>query len=209
MNRCLVTLALVMALPAHAADRTPWSGDLAMTYGRSVGQELNVGGLVGEIKKNLGARAALGLRAGGLLGADLSANRATGYAATPVLLKTDVFLSRARHRPFLGMGVGATFLRTGQVRVDGAGLGTRAEAYGARGPLLTVMPELGVDLAGCRIGLQHSFLIGTPGASGASFALDRGAQAGRYALPALGTTTVQLGGHFGAPAKRADRPEVY
>jgi len=200
MRAVVLTLGIGLAPPALAEEVRPWSGDIAATYGRSPGQELNVGGLVGEIKKNIGSRFAIGLRAGGLLGANLSDGSASGYAATPVLVKTEAFPTRARHRPYLGLGLGATFLSAGGVALDGSGLGTRADAYGARGPLFTVMPDLGVDLAGFRIGVQHSFVMGTPQHVSASLGLP-GVRAHRPDTPALGTTTLQLGGHFGGPQK--------
>jgi len=196
-----MALGLGLTTSALADDVRPWSGDIAVAYGRSVGQELNVGGLVGEVKKNLGARCAMGLRVGGMLGARMMDDSASGYAATPVLFKAEVFPSRARHRPYVGAGVGATFLSAGGVALDGSGLGTRAEAYGARGPLLTAMPELGIDLAGFRLGVQHSFLMGTPSTVGASLGLPLDAPVRGYDTPPLGTTTLQVGGHFGGPQR--------
>jgi len=200
MRAVLFLLGLGLAAPAVAADdTTPWSGEVAATYGRNIGQGLNVGGLVGEVKKNIGGQFALGGRFGGLLGANMSDGGATGYAATPVLVKAEAFPSQARRRPFIGVGLGATFFSAGGVAVAGEGFGTEAAAYGAQGPLFTAMPEIGLDLGGLRIAVQHSFLMGSASSVGASLAVPVGTEISQYDYPSLGTTTFQIGGHFGGP----------
>ncbi len=202
MRTVLFVLGLGISASAAADDTAPWSGDLAATYGRNIGQGLNVGGLVGEVKKNLGGQFALGLRVGGLLGVGVQDDGATGYAGTPVLLKTEGFLNKARRRPFLGFGFGGTFFSAGGVVMAGEGLGTSAAAYGAQGPLLTAMPEVGVDLGSLRLAVQHSFLFGSADSVAASVALQLDTPIAEYDYPSLGTTTFQLGGHFGGPRTR-------
>lgn len=201
----LSCLAALLLAPAAQAQEVPgWSGDIAFAYGRNFGQGLNVGGIVGEVKKNVHPQAAVGVRLGGILGVGVNTNQgsASAYSGSPLLLKGEGFLSESPTRPFVGLGAGVTFY--GAAGVVGVVNGNQqsVQAYAARGPNFTLMPELGVDIGALRLAVSHGFLIGSNRAIQASIESD--GQGGtntttEYETYGLGGTVFQIGGHFGGP----------
>jgi hypothetical protein len=201
-----VLLSVATVTPARAGDTPRLSGDIAVTYGRNWGQHLNVAGLAGELKVNVIPQLSVGARVGGAIGAGVGADESGGsakaYAGMPLMLKGEVFPLASRTRPFVGLGVGVT-------RASGAGAvasveetSAAASAYGVKGMMPTLMPEIGVDLGGFRIALQHSALLGSSGAVQQSLeAGAAGTTASTSRAPGLSGTTLQLGVHLGGPRK--------
>ncbi len=182
------------------------SGDVALTYGRNFAQGLNVAGFVGELKANVDPQIALGVRAGGGLGAGFGASSVQGYLGAPLLLKGEGFLGRQRQRPFVGLGAGVTWVAA--VGAYASPSTATAVGYTVSGFMPTIMPELGVDLGNVRLAVSHSVLIGSDRGIAAQLGLE-GVEVGSEAVPGLSGTVLQVGGHFGgARAPAAVEPVV-
>ena len=190
---------------APSSEAPSVSSDFAFVYGRNVSQGLNVTGFALEIKKNIGTQLSVGGRLSGLIGVSLKANEnsaaAKAYSASPILLKGEYAFSENSKRPYVGLGLGPTFYGGAGAVVTAEGNATQSNAYASKGPALTVMPEIGYDLGRFRIALQHNLLLGsaisvsanvTAGTTGTSTSVD-------YKTPGMGSTTLQIGGHWGGP----------
>ena len=193
---------IVWLLACAMAEEVPaWSGDLAITYGRNFGQQLNVGGVVGELKYNVHPQAAAGVRIGTTLGAGIDRDGVRGYIGLPLLVKVEGFPSVQTTRPFAGLGVGTTLFNAGGVVFAQDGFEASGAAYGVTGPLFTLLPELGVDLGAIRISLSHGFLVGS--AKGIAASIEASAEGAEFsddfAYPGLGGTMLQVGVHLGGP----------
>ena len=205
MIRCMLMLASLAAGPAAMAKDTPLvAGDIALVYGRNWGQQLNVAGLVGEVKINVHDHVSVGARLGGDLGVAIGASdtaaAARGYAGLPLMAKAEVFALPSRIRPFAGLGLGMTRAAGGGVVAAVGAANAQSSSYSVAGVMPTFMPEIGVDLGKFRIALHHAVLVGSSGA--VKRALEVGADGVRsenLRAPGLSGTRLQLGLHFGGP----------
>jgi hypothetical protein len=192
-----------MALQVAFADELHASGDLAVAYGRNLGQELNVAALAGELKVHVDPRLAVGVRLASGIGLSLRESGARGYLGLPLQLKAEAFLDESRNRPFVGLGLGATPTTAAGVIVETDNANVKGLAWGVAGVIPTVMPEVGVALSGLRVALQYNLLLGSgkkaaasvqAGTAGVSADVDE-------AVPGLDGLMLQVGAHFGGPKK--------
>lgn len=206
-----VALLSTLFVPASAlaGERVSlFSGDLAVTYGRNWSQELNVGGLVGELKVNVLPYASVGVRSGGTVGGAIGQGAADAsaraYVGVPVMLKVEGSPFVSRTRPFVGVGVGVTRAAGGGATAATTGATAEASSYTVNGAVPTLMPEVGVDLGALRVSLVHSALVGSAGmAEGETVSAGSGgATTGSFAAPGLSGSALQVGLHLGGPKKQ-------
>lgn len=150
-------LSAIFPAPNYQLFRT----DIGFGAGNVFSQEIYAGNVSVEPKVNVLDNVAVGGRVDVLIGGggnfggegeDVSVRQ---HVAVATLLKTDVFLTRAAVRPWVGVGVGR-YAIIGQ----GADTGDEVQVDQNAGAYFGVAPQVGIELGGFRVSATYNHIVG-------------------------------------------------
>jgi len=199
----IVGAAMLAATPAWAmVPKT--SGDLMLTYGRNLGQGLNVGGFAFEVKPLVADRLYVGVRPFLEVGAGVSNSdteaRAEAFFGLGATVKGEYYLSEERTRPYAGLGLGVEYIAAAGALASLEADSGEAAAWESTGTRPVIMPEVGVDLSALRLALIYRAPIGAKGSGTVLSANAQGESSSEIVDgPHLGGLLFQVGLHFGGP----------